>query len=36
MAHARWMFDEALKAQSTVDPDKKKCTLAATALKMIQ
>ena len=36
MAHSRRKFDEALKAQSTVDPDKKKSSLAATALKMIQ
>ena len=36
MAHARRKFDEALKVQGTLDPDKKKSTLAATALKMIQ
>ena len=36
MAHARRKFDEALKAQRTVDPDKQKSTLAATALKQIQ
>ena len=36
MAHARRTFDEALKAQRTVDPDKQKSTLAATALKQIQ
>ena len=33
MAHARRKFDEALKAQSAVDPNKTKSTLAATALK---
>ena len=36
MAHARRKFDEALKAQSAVDPNKTKSTLAATALKTIQ
>ncbi len=36
MAHARRKFDEALKAQSAVDPDKRKSTLAAQALKQIQ
>lgn len=36
MAHARRKFDEALKAQSSVDPNKQKSTLAAQALKQIQ
>jgi len=36
MAHARRKFDEALKAQRTVDPNKQKSTLAASALKQIQ
>ena len=36
MAHARRKFDETLKAQSAVDPNKTKSTLAATALKTIQ
>ena len=36
MAHARRKFDEALKAQRTVDPTKQKSTLAAMALKQIQ
>ena len=36
LAHARRKFDEALKAQRTVDPDKQKSTLAASALKQIQ
>ena len=36
MTHARRKFDEALKAQGTVDPNRKKSTLAASALKMIQ
>lgn len=36
MAHARRKFDEALKAQHTVDPNKQKSTLAATALAYIQ
>ena len=36
MAHARRKFDEALKSQGTVDPNRKKSTLAASALKMIQ
>lgn len=36
MAHSRRKFDEALKAQSRVDPDKCKSTLAAQALKQIQ
>ena len=36
MAHARRKFDEALKAQSSVDPSKQKSTLAAMALKQIQ
>lgn len=35
MAHARRKFDEALKAQRIVDPDKRKSTVAATALKQI-
>ena len=36
MAHARRKFDEALKAQSAIDPEKQRSTLAATALKYIQ
>ena len=36
LAHARRKFDEALKAQSSVDPNKPKSTLAAQALKQIQ
>jgi len=36
MAHARRKFDEALKAQGSVDPNKRKSTLAAQALKQIQ
>ena len=36
MAHARRKFDEALKAQRSVDPNKQKSTLAASALKQIQ
>ena len=36
MAHARRKFDEALKAQGTVDPNQQKSTLAATAIKKIQ
>ena len=36
MAHARRKFDEALKAQRNVDPNKQKSTLAASALKQIQ
>jgi len=36
MAHVRRKFDEALKAQSSVDPNKQKSTLAAQALKQIQ
>ena len=36
MAHARRKFDEALKAQSAVDPNQQKSTLAATAIKKIQ
>ena len=36
MAHARRKFDEALKAQRSVDPSKQKSTLAAQALMQIQ
>lgn len=36
MAHSRRKFDEALKAQSAVDPNRQKSTLAATAMKKIQ
>ena len=36
LAHARRKFDEALKAQRSVDPNKQKSTLAASALKQIQ
>ena len=36
MAHARRKFDEALKAQSSVDPNKQKSALAAQPLKQIQ
>jgi len=36
MAHARRKFDEALKAQRSVDPDKRKSTLAAQALQQVQ
>ena len=36
MAHARRKFDETLKAQSSVDPNKQKSTLSAQALKQIQ
>jgi len=36
LAHARRKFDEALKAQSSVDPNKQKSTLAAQTLKQIQ
>ena len=36
MAHARRKFDEALKTQSAVNPEKPRSTLAATALKYIQ
>jgi len=36
LAHARRKFDEALKAQKSVDPDKRKSTLAAEVLKQIQ
>ena len=36
MSHARRKFDEALIAQSSVDPSKQKSTLAAQALKQIQ
>ena len=36
LGYARRKFDEALKAQSSVDPSKQKSTLAAQALKQIQ
>ena len=36
LAHARRKFDEALKAQSAVDPNRQKSSLAATAIKKIQ
>jgi len=35
-AHVRRKFDEALKAQSAIGPEKQRSTLAATALKFIQ
>lgn len=36
IAHVRRKFDEALKAQSSVDPNQQKSTLAATAIKKLQ
>jgi len=36
MAHARRKFDEALKAQGKMDPEKQKQTLAAVGLRQIQ
>ncbi|MFK7967524.1 MAG: IS66 family transposase [Burkholderiaceae bacterium] len=36
LAHVRRKFDEALKAQNSVDPNRLKSTLAAQALKQIQ